>query len=162
MTCRAWLERISEVSTARLRQNKASCTPPPVRLVRDSRLCQAVVAELRVAAPALVDASPLPKLVDCLEQVVTGAGADLGMRLLLRALKAHSVPVPYGQYHRLVALGWQFPPGAVHDGLAITWPPVSAASRQGINGDFGLSRLARQFTAGWHYRTPREAVAPPP
>ncbi|MCX4808645.1 hypothetical protein OG594_44940 [Streptomyces sp. NBC_01214] len=30
MTCRAWLERISEVSTAGLRQNKGSCTPPPV------------------------------------------------------------------------------------------------------------------------------------
>ncbi|MFD5411566.1 hypothetical protein [Streptomyces nojiriensis] len=161
MTCRAWLERISEVSTARLRQNKGSWTPPPVRPVRDSRLCQAVVAELRVTAPTLADASPLPKLVECLEQVVTGADADLGMRLLLRALKAHSVPVPYGQYRRLVALGWQFgfPPGAVHDGLTITWPPVSATSRQGINGDFGLSRLARQFTAGWHYRTPREAVA---
>lgn len=108
MTCRDWLERISEVSAARLRQNKASCTPPPVRPVRDPQLCQAVVAELRVTAPALVDASPLPKLVDCLEQVVTGADADLGMRLLLRALKAHSVPVPYGQYHRMVALGWKF------------------------------------------------------
>lgn len=108
MTCRDWLERISEVSTARLRQNKASCTPPPVRPVRDAQLCQAVVAELRVTAPALVDASPLPKLVDCLEQVVTGADADLGMRLFLRALKAHSVPVPYGQYRRLVALGWKF------------------------------------------------------
>ncbi|KOU82522.1 MULTISPECIES: hypothetical protein [unclassified Streptomyces] len=161
MTCRAWLERISEVSTARLRQNTASCTPRPVRPVRDSRLCRAVVAALRVTAPALADACPQPKIVDCLEQVVTGADADLGMRLLLRALKAHAVPVPYGQYRRLVALGWQFgfAPGAVHDGLAITWPPVRAASRQGINGDFGLSRLARQFTAGWHYRTPREAVA---
>ncbi|WP_030657281.1 MULTISPECIES: hypothetical protein [Streptomyces] len=161
MTCRAWLERISEVATARLRQDKASRTPPPVRPVRDPRLCRAVVAELRVTAAALVGASPLPKLVDCLEHVVTGADADLGMRLLLRALKAHSVPVPYGQYRRLLALGWQFglPPGAVHDGLAITWPPASAASRQGIDGDFGFSRLARQFTAGWHYRTPREAVA---
>ncbi|WP_051782166.1 MULTISPECIES: hypothetical protein [unclassified Streptomyces] len=161
MTCRAWLERISEVSTARLRQNMGSYTPPPVRPVQDSRLCQAVVAELRVTAPALADASPLPELVDCLEHVVNGADADLGMRLWLRALKAHSVPVQYGQYLRLLALGMQFgiPPGAVHDGLTITWPPVSAASRQGIHGDFGLSRLARQFTAGWHHRTPREAVA---
>ncbi|WP_392893135.1 contact-dependent growth inhibition system immunity protein [Streptomyces sp. LN699] len=161
MTCREWLERISEVSTARLRRNKRSYTPPPVRPVQDSRLCQAVVSELRVTAPSLADASSLTMLVDGLEQVVTGADADLGMRLVLRALKAHSVPVPYGQYRRLVALGWQFgfPPGAVHDGLLITWPPVSAASRQGINGDFGLSRLARQFSGGWHYRTPREAVA---
>ncbi|MFE6906662.1 contact-dependent growth inhibition system immunity protein [Streptomyces erythrochromogenes] len=161
MTTRAWLERISEVSTARLRQNKASYTPPPVRPVRDARLCRAVVAELRVTAPALVAASPPPHLVDCLEQVVNGADADLGMRLLLRALKAHSVPVPYGQYRRMVALGWQFgfPPGAVHDGLAITWPPVSTDSREGLQDDFGLSRLARQFTAGWHHRTPRAAVA---
>ncbi|MFD5887173.1 hypothetical protein ACFWHQ_14500 [Streptomyces sp. NPDC060334] len=161
MTCREWLERISEVSTARLRRDKPSYTPPPVRPVRDVGRCQAVVAELRATAPALVGASALPDLVDALERVVTGADGDLGMRLFLRALKAHAVPVPYGQYSRLVALGWQFgfPPGAVHDGLVITWPPVSAASRQGINGDFGLSRLARQFTAGWHYRTPRGAVA---
>ncbi|MEU6314875.1 hypothetical protein [Streptomyces sp. NPDC047014] len=160
MTCRGWLERISEVSTARLRQNKGSWTPPPVRPVRDARLCQAVVAELRATAPALTDASALPELVDCLEHVVTGADADLGMRLLLRALKAYSVPVPYGQYLRLIGLGWQFgfPPGAVHDGLTITWPPVSVASRQGIDGDFGFSQLTRQFTAGWHYRTPRQAI----
>ncbi|MER7734759.1 hypothetical protein ABTX80_28080 [Streptomyces erythrochromogenes] len=73
MTCRAWLERISEVSTARLRQNRASHTLPPVRPVRDARLCRAAVAELRVAAPALLDTSPPPNLVDCLEHVVTGA-----------------------------------------------------------------------------------------
>ncbi|WP_327739886.1 hypothetical protein OG749_44555 [Streptomyces nojiriensis] len=138
MTCRAWLERISEVSTARLRQSKGSWTPPPVRPVRDSRLCQAVVAELRVTAPTLSDASPLPKLVDCLEQVVTGADADLGMRLLLRVLKAHSVPVPYGQYRRLVALGWQFgfPPGRrsrrPHDHLAAGQRHLPAGHQRGL------------------------------
>ncbi|MET7757513.1 hypothetical protein ABZT27_22825 [Streptomyces sp. NPDC005389] len=160
MTCRGWLEQVSEVAAARLRQAEASFTPPPVRPVRDPRLCRAVVAELGVAAPALADTSALPELVACLEHVVTGADADLGMRLLLRALKAHAVPVPYGQYRRLVALGWEFglPPGAVHDGLVITWPPVGDASRRGIDGDFGLSLLARQFTAGWHHRTPRQAV----
>ncbi|MER5811425.1 hypothetical protein ABT143_25075 [Streptomyces sp. NPDC002033] len=159
MTCRGLLERISEVSTARLRQNKRSYNPPPVRPARDVGLCQAVVAELRSTAPALAGASALPDLVDALERVVTGADGDLGMRLFLRALKAHAVPVPYEQYRRLLALGRQFgfPAGTVHDGLYIVWPQVST-TRQGVSGDFGLSQLARQFTAGWHYRTPRAAV----
>ncbi|WP_329448378.1 hypothetical protein OG906_35390 (plasmid) [Streptomyces sp. NBC_01426] len=159
MTCREWLERISEVSTARLRRNKRSYTPPPVRPVRDVGPCQAVVAELRATAPALSGASVLPDLVDALEGVVTGADGDLGMRLFLRALKAHAVPVPYEQYQRLLALGRQFgfPPGAVHDGLHIIWPQVGT-SREGVSGDFGLSQLARLFTAGWHHRTPRAAV----
>ncbi|MFD6967698.1 hypothetical protein [Streptomyces sp. NPDC059979] len=160
MSARAWLEWISEASTARLRQNKRSYTPPPVRPVRDAQSCQAVVAELRATAPALAGTSVLPDLVDALEQVVTVADGDLGMRLFLRALKTHSVPVPYEQYRRLQALGRQFgfPAAVVHDGLAIIWPPVSTTSRQGIGGDFGLSRLAGLFTAGWHYRTPRAAV----
>ncbi|MGI5447520.1 hypothetical protein ACQEVM_17390 [Streptomyces sp. CA-243310] len=161
MTCREWLGRISEVSTARLRRNKRSYTPPPVRPVRDVGLCQAVVAELRAAAPALSGASPaLPELVDALERVVTGADGDLGMRLLLRALKAQAVPVPYEQYQRLLTLGGQFgfPPGAVHDGLNIIWPQVGT-TREGVSGDFGLSRLARLFTAGWHHRTSRATVA---
>lgn len=159
MTCRGWLERISEVATARLRQNKRSYTPPLVRPVRDAGLCQEVVAELRATTPALADASSLPDLVDALEQVVTGADGDLGMRLFLRALKAHSVPVPYERYCGLLALGRQFgfPPAVVHDGLRIIWPPVGT-TRQGLSGDFGLSRLARLFTQGWHYRTPRAAV----
>lgn len=159
MTCRGWLERISEVSTARLRQNKRSYTPPPARPVRDVGLCQAVVAELRATAPALAGASALPDLVDALEQVVTSVDGDLGMRLFLRALKTHSVPVPYEQYRRLLALGWQFgfPPAVVHDGLCIIWPPVGT-SRYGLYDDFGLSRLAMLFTAGWHYRTPRATV----
>ncbi|MGA4960283.1 hypothetical protein [Streptomyces lavendulocolor] len=160
MSVRAWLERISEVSTARLRQNKRSYTPPPVRPVRDTQACQAVVAELRAIAAALAGASVLPDLVDALEQVVTGADCDLGMRLFLRALKAHSVPVPYEQYRRLQALGRQlgFPAAVVHDGLAIIWPPVGTTSRQGVVGDFGLSRLTGLFTAGWHYRTARATV----
>ncbi|MCY0951435.1 hypothetical protein [Streptomyces sp. H27-S2] len=159
MTCRGWLERISEVSTARLRQNKRSYAPPPVRPVRDAGLCQAVVAELRATAPALAGASALPDLVDALERVVTGGDGDLGMRLFLRALKVHAVPVPHERYRRLLALGREFgfPAGAVHDGLHIVWPQVSA-TRQGVSGDFGLSQLARLFTAGWHYRTPRAAV----
>ncbi|MCX5232793.1 hypothetical protein [Streptomyces sp. NBC_00233] len=112
MTCRTWLERISEVSTARIRQNKVPFTPPSARPVRDSRLSQAVQRELRVMAPALTGASPLPTLVDCLEHVVTGADADIGMRLLLRTLKAHSVPAPYGQYRRLIPRSAvRLPPG---------------------------------------------------
>ncbi|MFD8146753.1 hypothetical protein [Streptomyces sp. NPDC059708] len=159
LSSRGWLKRISEVSAARLRQNKRSYTPPPVKPVRDAGLCRAVVAEIRATGPALAGASALPELVDALEQVVTGADGDLGMRLFLRALKTHAVPVPHEQYGRLQALGrkFGFPAAVVHDGLDITWPPVST-TRQGITQDFGLSRLARLFTAGWHHRTPRAAV----
>ncbi|MFJ7157816.1 hypothetical protein ACIQUQ_23145 [Streptomyces sp. NPDC101118] len=160
MGIRGWLESLSEVSTARLRQNRRSYAPPPVRPVRDERLCRAVVAEIRASAPALARASGLPDLVDALEQVVTGADGDLGMRLFLRALKTSSVSVPYEQYGRMLALGRQFgfPPAVVYDGLAIDWPPVST-TRTGIDDDFGLSRLARLFGAGWHHRTPRAAIA---
>ncbi|MFF4330499.1 hypothetical protein ACFYZT_28820 [Streptomyces sp. NPDC001591] len=159
MSSHGWLERISELSTARLRQNKRSYSPPPVRPVREALVCRAVVTEIRATAPALAGASELPDLVDALEQVVTGADGDRGMRLFLRALKTHSVPVPHEQYRRLQALGrkFGFPPAVVHDGLDITWPPLSTA-RQGVTQDFGLSRLARLFTAGWHHRTPRAAV----
>ncbi|MFJ7961395.1 hypothetical protein ACIQ62_34390 [Streptomyces sp. NPDC096319] len=159
MSCRGWLEKISELSTERLRENKRSYGPPPVRPVRDVRLCGAVVAEIQATAAALVRASELPQLVDALEKVVTGADGDLGMRLFLRALKTHSVPVPYGQYRRLQSLAEEFgfPAAVVHDGLDIAWPPVGA-NRQGVVQDFGLSRLARLFTAGWHHRTPRAAV----
>ncbi|MCC0097610.1 hypothetical protein K7B10_23060 [Streptomyces flavotricini] len=159
MNSREWLEKLSELSTARLRQNRRSHTPPPVRPVRDAVLCQAVVAEIRAMAADLNRASALPDLVDALEQVATGADADLGLRLFLRVLKARSVPVEHERYRRLLALGWQlgFPPAVVHDGLHIIWPPVTT-SRQGIEGDFGLSRLARLFTAGWHHRTARAAV----
>ncbi|MFJ7157142.1 hypothetical protein ACIQUQ_19630 [Streptomyces sp. NPDC101118] len=160
MSVRDWLERVSEVSTARLRQNKRSYGPPPVRPVRDVGLCEAVVAEIRASAPALAHASSRqPDLVDALEQVVTGADGDLGLRLFLRALKTSSVSVSHEQYRRLLALSWQFgfPPAVVHDGLTISWPPVSTA-RQGVDQDFGLSQLSRLFTAGWHYRTPRAAL----
>ncbi|MFJ7206970.1 hypothetical protein ACIQWR_25990 [Streptomyces sp. NPDC098789] len=159
MSSRGWLEAVSEVSTARLRRNERSYTPPPVRPVRDAFACRAVVAEIRATAPALAAASASPDLVDALEQVVTGGDGDLGMRLFLRAIKTHSVPVPHERYRRLQALGWEFgfPPAVVHDGLDIIWPPISTA-RQGITEDFGLSGLARLFTAGWHYRTPRAAL----
>ncbi|MFF3087606.1 hypothetical protein ACFVRB_21520 [Streptomyces nojiriensis] len=155
MSCREWLQKVSEVSTARLRQDKRSYAPPQVRPVRDAEVCRAVLAELGAVAPALV-----PDLVDALEHVVAGADGDLGMRLLLRALKVRSVPVPYERYRRLLALArrFGFPAAVVHDGLAVVWPPVSA-TRQGIDGDFGLSRLTGLFTAGWHHRTPRAAVA---
>lgn len=159
MSCRAWLEQVSDVSTARLRQEKRSYAPPPVRPVRNAVLCRAVVVELRAMAPALAGASAPPDLVDALEQVVTGADGDLGMRLFLRALKTHSVPVPYEVYLRLQELGGQFgfPAAVVHDGLGILWPAVST-SRWRLHGDFGLSRLAGMFTAGWDHRTPGQAV----
>ncbi|MET8756049.1 hypothetical protein ABZW32_39050, partial [Streptomyces sp. NPDC004667] len=133
--------------------------PPPARPVRDERLSRATVAEIRAMAPELARATLNPNLVQCLEQVVTGADGDLGMRLFLRTLKAHSVPVPYEDFRRFLVLGWQFgfPPAVVHDGLRIVWPPVST-SRYGLDDDFGLSRLAMLFTAGWQYRTARATI----
>ncbi|GLV87895.1 hypothetical protein Slala03_75840 [Streptomyces lavendulae subsp. lavendulae] len=159
MSIREWLEGISQLSTAQLHRDKHSYTPPPVQPVRNERLCQAAVAAIQVMAPALARASAIPDLVPSLEQVVTGADGDLGMRLFLRALKTHSVPVPHENYRRLLVLGWQFgfPPAVVHDGLSIVWPPVGT-SRHGLDDDFGLSRLAMLFTAGWHYRTPRATI----
>ncbi|MGA4960397.1 hypothetical protein [Streptomyces lavendulocolor] len=159
MNSRAWLEKVSELSTERLRHNKRSYVPPPVRPVRDEDLCRAVTAEIRALAPALGQAAAPSDLTGCLEQVVTGADADLAFRLLLRTLKVYSIPIEKERYAKLLTLGdrFGFPAAVVHDGLNVIWPPVDP-TRRDATWDFGLSGLTARFVAGWHTRGARETV----
>ncbi|MCX4454466.1 hypothetical protein OOK58_20695 [Streptomyces sp. NBC_01728] len=157
---RAWLHRVSEM-----------CPPrPPVGseggpTVTEEELRDAVSAELRLLAPALTTAVPVPDLVPGLERVVREADADLGLRLLLRALKAYSVRVPDDQYHRFLHLGdrLDYPQTAVFEDLSVCWPPLGAVRRDFEFG-FGLPELSRQFDGewdAWRYEgtgTPREHV----
>lgn len=159
MDIRAWLETLAELSTDRLRRNKRSNVPPPVRPVRDEELCRAVAAELRALAPALDDAGAGPGLADGLEQVVTRADADLGFRLVLRALKVYAVSIGKGRYDRFLDLAERFgyPVRVVRGGLTVDWPPIDT-TRRATDWDFGLSDLTGRFVAGWHRGTARGAV----
>ncbi|MFF3018242.1 hypothetical protein [Streptomyces sp. NPDC057939] len=159
METRVWLERLSEVSVARLQQDEPTYSPPLTHPVRDERLHQAVLKELRTATPALLRASASPELVDGLERVVTEADSNVGFRLFLRVLKTHSVSVAHDDYLSLLALGLNlgFHSGVVHDGLAIRWRAIDT-SRDALYQDFGLSQLSRYFTSGWQHRTPQETV----
>ncbi|MGW1493061.1 contact-dependent growth inhibition system immunity protein [Streptomyces sp. NPDC002402] len=159
MNSRVWLEKISELSTDRIRRDKRSYVPPPVQPVRDEELRRAVAAEIRNLAPALDRADAPSDLVDCLEQVVTRADADLGFRLFLRALKVYSIRIEKERYDRLLGLGerFGFSAAVVHDGLNVIWPPVDT-TRRDATWDFGLSGLTALFVAGWHTRGARETV----
>ncbi len=159
MNSRVWLEKISELSTERLRRDKRSYVPPPVQPIRDEELRRAVAAEIRDLAPALDRADAPSDLVDCLEQVVTRADAGLGFRLFLRALKVYSIRIEKERYDRLLGLGerFGFPASVVHDGLTVIWPSVDT-TRRDATWDFGLSGLTARFVAGWHTRGARETV----
>ncbi|MCH0538080.1 hypothetical protein I3F58_00585 [Streptomyces sp. MUM 203J] len=156
---RAWLRRLSELATERLRRNRKSYVPPPVRPVRDEEFCHAVVAEIRDLAPTLGLAAGLPDLATGLQQVVTRADADLGFRLFVRSLKTYSVRVGKERYDRFLGLAERFgyPAAVVYDGLNVVWPPVDTARRD-ATWDFGLSRLAARFAGAWHSRTARDIV----
>ncbi|MGW1726411.1 hypothetical protein ACWCQK_26170 [Streptomyces sp. NPDC002306] len=148
---RAWLRRVLTVCPP---------LPPPLRpspadaeggsTVTEEELRDAVTAELRLLAPALATAIPVPDLAHALERVVREADADLGLRLLLRAVKAYSVRVSHDQYHSFLRLGDQldYPLTAVFEGLSVRWPPLDTIGRNFVYG-FGLPALSRQFDAEW-------------
>ncbi|WP_105973069.1 hypothetical protein [Streptomyces geranii] len=119
-----------------------------------------MLREIGSTADALTRAVPVPHFVPALEAVVTGADADLGLRLLLRVLKAHAVPVEKEQYDRLPALGdlLAHPGRAVFEGLHVRWPPLDPGRRDFVF-DFGLSALASLFSGPWGYEgTVRENI----
>lgn len=146
MDIRAWLRAVSELATERLRRNRRSYAPPPVRPVRDEGLCREVVAEVREMAGA----SGGPDLAAGLEQVVVRADADLGFRLFLRVLKVRAVSVSKERYDRFLGLGERFghPVAVVRDGLVVEWPAIDTARRD-TGWDFGLSLLAGNAHQDW-------------
>lgn len=156
---RGWLRAVSDLATARLRQNKRSYVPPPVRPVRDEELCGTVVAEIRALAPALTAAAGLPDLAPALERVAGHTDADLGLRLFLRALKAYAVQVPKERYDRFLQLGERlgYPVALVRDGLDVDWPPIDTEHRA-TDWDFGLSKLAGNAHQDWQPSTARREI----
>ncbi|WP_229864660.1 hypothetical protein [Streptomyces djakartensis] len=159
MDTRTWLRKLSDMATDRLRQNKRSYVPPPVKPVQNADLCGEVVAEIRQQSAELTAACELPDLVPALEQVVTLADADVGFRLYLRALKACSVRVPKEAYDRFLGLGERlgYPVAVVRDGLDVDWPPIDTAHRE-TSWDFGLSQLAGNAHQDWRADTARRAI----
>ncbi|MHC5906904.1 hypothetical protein ACVNF4_23810 [Streptomyces sp. S6] len=150
MSVRSWLGELSRLATARLRQNKRSYVPPPVRPVRDEDLCREVVAEIRGLVTDSAGVPFPPNLASGLEQVVVLADADVGFRLFLRVLKTQAVRVPKERYDRLLRLGERFgcPVAVVRDGLDVEWPPIDTRCR-GTAWDFGLSGLAGNAHHDW-------------
>ncbi|MEU6482209.1 hypothetical protein ABZ858_36120 [Streptomyces sp. NPDC047017] len=156
---RTWLQSLSDLATDRLRQNKRSYLPPPVKPVRDEDLCRAVVTQIRGLAEDLTAVTRLPDIAPDLEQVVTSADADVGFRLFLRALKAYSVRLPKERYDRFLDLGERlgYPVAVVRDGLAIDWPPIDTTHRD-TSWDFGLSGLAGNAHQDWCPDTARREI----
>ncbi|KAF3467013.1 hypothetical protein [Streptomyces sp. Tu 3180] len=159
MDTRAWLRSLSDLTVDRLRQNRRSYVPPPVRPVRDAGLCREVVAEIRGLAADLTGACAAPDLVPGLEQVVTLADADVGFRLFLRALKACSVRVSKERYDRFLGLGERlgYPVAVVRDGLDVDWPPIDT-TRRDTAWDFGLSLLAGNAHQDWRAESARREI----
>ncbi|MBP5940131.1 hypothetical protein [Streptomyces acidiscabies] len=150
MDTRAWLRAVSDVATNRLRRNRRSYAPPPVRPVRDEALCREIVAEVRGLSADLVRASFASDLAAHLEQVIVLADADVGFRFFLRALKTHAVCVSKERYDRFLGLGERlgYPVAVVRDGLTVDWPPIDTTHRQ-TSWDFGFSRLAGSAHQDW-------------
>ncbi|MFG2511490.1 hypothetical protein [Streptomyces sp. NPDC048584] len=156
---RTWLRSLSDLSVNRLRQNRRSYVPAPVRPVRDEGLCRDVVTEIHGLAADLTSDRTSPDLVSALERVVTLADADIGFRLFLRALKACRVRVSKDRYDRFLGIGEQlgYPVAVVRDGLDVDWPPIDTARRD-TPWDFGLSRLAGNAHQDWHAGVARREI----
>ncbi|WP_262387262.1 hypothetical protein [Streptomyces sp. TRM49041] len=107
---RAWLREIVRISVERVRRDYPSFTPVPPEPPADGALREAVLAEIRAAAPAVQGAvrADGADVVAALEQVVVEVDPDLGFRLFLRVLKAYLVPVAESRYQRYHVLGERF------------------------------------------------------
>ncbi|MGX9891317.1 hypothetical protein [Streptomyces sp. NPDC002276] len=153
MDLHGWLNRLADLYPARVRKRRQTYWPErPHPEFPEEELREAVVAEIRVAA--------LPAgLPDALADIAGKADADLGFRLLLRILKAWTVPVAKDQYDRLMEISSDVdqPGPLVYDGLDIQWLPLDPARRDG-SGDFGVSALSERFGGDWWQPTAREGV----
>lgn len=120
----------------------ADATPPTVAV--DEAAARAVV-RAEVHSPSAQLASP--EIAAALEHVVE-ADADLGFRLLLRTVKAASIPLSVEVYDRYQEIGevFGYPGSLVPGGLAVRWPRFDDASlRRRFDRDFGFSFLVGRF-----------------
>lgn len=128
---RAWLRQIADICTDRIRRDDPSFEPEAVAPIVDDATKEAVRTEIRSVGPALEQATAhhpynaLDGVVPAMEQAAD-VGADLGFRLLLRALKAYSVPISEARYERYLALGDELSLGedVVDDRDFTIWPDL--------------------------------------
>ncbi|WP_309050727.1 hypothetical protein [Streptomyces sp.] len=128
---RAWLRRIADICTDRIRSDDPSFAPATAPSVTDGAVKEAVAAEIASVGPALEQAtahhaySPLDGVVPALRRVVD-VDPDLAFRLLLRALKGYFVRIGEARYARYLALGEDLGLGedVVDDGDFNIWPEL--------------------------------------
>ncbi|MFF3584916.1 hypothetical protein ACGFY3_50280 [Streptomyces mirabilis] len=121
---REWMARIEQTWTASVREADAMFVPPAPQPVTDADLRRRVLDQIGAVADGLeraADERSLPGLVPALEQVVTGACADLGFRLFLRAMKEYFVAIDENHCEAFTALGERFgyPEFLVDDNLNV-------------------------------------------
>ncbi|MGW1067594.1 hypothetical protein ACWD4F_24120 [Streptomyces aureus] len=121
---RQWMARIEDTWTASVREADAMFVPPKPQPVTDADLRRRVLDQIGTVADALeraADERSLPGLVPALKQVVTGACADLGFRLFLRAMKEYFVAIDENHCEAFTALGERFgyPEFLVDDNLNV-------------------------------------------
>ncbi|MGK3944079.1 hypothetical protein ABK046_37335 [Streptomyces caeruleatus] len=115
-----------------------------VVVVDEGAMKEKVLAEV----PAVAGLPDGPRVASALARVVAEVDADLGFRLFLRVLKAHTVPVELDRYDRYQAIGdgFGYPAPLVHQGLTVRWPRFDDASvRRRFGRDFGFSFLVGRF-----------------
>jgi hypothetical protein len=95
-----WLRKMEQAWLTAARRNDPAFVPPPAAPETDERLRRDVLQAIERVSRDLTGAVenriyplPLPDLVRALEEVTVRACADLGYRMLLRALKANGVAV---------------------------------------------------------------------
>ncbi|MDX3458277.1 hypothetical protein PV396_41165 [Streptomyces sp. ME02-8801-2C] len=160
MDTRTWLRRLAEACPVRTRKEPSPVVTSLAPVIAEEELRGAVLREIGSVKEILTRAVTVPHIAPALETVVTEADADLGLRLLLRVLKAYAVPVEKEQYDRLLALGDRlaYPGRAVFEGLHVRWPPLDPGRRDFVF-DFGLPALASLFSGSWQYEgTVRETI----
>ncbi|MFI1360311.1 hypothetical protein ACH4TV_43040 [Streptomyces sp. NPDC020898] len=160
MDGRTWLRRLADVCPVRTREEPSPAVTSLAPVVAEEELRGAVLREIGSVADTLTRAVAVPHIAPAVAAVVTEADADLGLRLLLRVLKAYAVPVEKEQYDRLLALGdlLAYPGRAVFEELHVRWPPLDPGRRDFVF-DFGLSALTSLFSGSWQYEgTVRENI----
>ncbi|GHD73566.1 hypothetical protein GCM10010317_085500 [Streptomyces mirabilis] len=171
MSARDWLRRIDETCAARPPRKIPGRRPAPSSWwgawrpaadeLSDDVVAEiteiAEIAETRSCRERSAGSLPSPDTLSALEEVAARVHPDLGFRLLLRALKVHSVRIEKARYDRFQALGERFghPAALIDLGLDIAWPPIDTARRD-ATWDFGFSHLAGQAHQDW--RESREEI----
>ncbi|MEU6070768.1 hypothetical protein ABZ864_41615 [Streptomyces sp. NPDC047082] len=121
---REWMARIEQTWTASVREADATFVLPAPQPVTDADLRRRVLDQIDAVAEGLERAATdgsVHGLVPALEQVVTGACADLGFRLILRAMKEYFVAIDEDRCEAFTALGERFgyPEFLVDDNLNV-------------------------------------------